>query len=170
MLVQSVRESNLHNRQDLEEVILRKILVRVVGVQGPPVVDVEVEDAEDQHQHDGRELGLESNNNHDAGNESKQASHDPPEAPVTAENEADKEEDEQNTTSELEVHLLVLLVELGKTGWGKLLANPRVREHHHQTTHDREVAQEKVQVEDEAVSDALHDNDQPRRFPSASLR
>jgi len=30
---------DLHDRQDLEEVVLRKVLVRVMGVQGPEVVD-----------------------------------------------------------------------------------------------------------------------------------
>lgn len=149
---------NLHNREDLEEVVLRKVLVGVVGVQCPPVVDVEVEDAEDEHQHNSRELGLEANNDHDAGNQSEQASNDSPEAPVATEDEANEEEDEQDTSSKLEIHLLVLLVELGKTGRGKLLANPRVGQNHHETTHDREIAQEEVQVKDQAVSNALHNH------------
>jgi hypothetical protein len=131
---------NLHNREDLEEVVLRKVLVRVVRVQSPPVVDVEVEDAEDKHQHNSRKLGLKANNNHDAGNESEQASHDSPKAPVATEDEANEEEDEQNTPGKLEVHLLVLLVKLGKTGRSELLTNPGVRKNHHETSHNREVA------------------------------
>src|SRR5690242_1585846 len=127
---------NLHNRENLEEVVLGEVLVRVMGVQSPPVVDVEVEDAENQHQHDRGKLGLEANNNHDASNEAEQASHDSPETPVATEDKANKEENEQNTSSKLEVHFLVLLVELGKTGRGKLLANPGIRENHHETAHD----------------------------------
>jgi hypothetical protein len=149
---------NLHNRKDLEEVVLREVLVGVVGVQSPPIVDVEVEDAENEHQHDRGELGLEANNNHDAGNEAEQAGHNSPETPVTAENETNEQEDQEDASSELEVHLLILLVELGKTGGGKLLANPGVGQNHHQTAHDREVAEEEVQVEDQAISNALHNH------------
>ena len=149
---------NLHNREDLEEVVFREVLVGVVGVQSPPVVDVEVEDAQNEHQHDRRELGLETNNNHDASNETEQASHNSPETPVTAENEADEEEDEQDTSSELEIHLLVLLVELRKTSRSELLANPGVGQDHHQTAHNGKVAEEEVQVENETISDALHNH------------
>lgn len=149
---------NLHNRENLEEIVLGEILVGVVRVQSPPVVDVEVEDAENQHQHDRRELGLEANNNHNAGNEAEQASHNSPETPVPAENKADKEEDEQNASSKLEIHLLVLLVKRGEASRGELLANPGIGEDHHETAHNREVAEEEVQVEDQTVSDALHDN------------
>lgn len=149
---------NLHNGKDLEEVVLRKVLVGVVWVQSPPVVDVEVEDAENKHQHDRRELGLEANNNHNTGNEAEQASHDSPETPVAAENEANEKKDEQNTSSKLEIHLLVLLVELRKTGRGELLAHPRIGKDHHETTHNRKVAQEEVQVKDQAVSNTLHNH------------
>jgi hypothetical protein len=151
--------NNLHNREDLEEVVFRKVLVRVVRVEGPEVVDVEVENAENEHKHDRRELGLETNNDHDAGDESEQAGNDSPETPVTAENEAHKEEDEQDTARKLEVHLLVLLVESRQTGRGELLADPRVGEHHKKPSHDRQIAQEEVEVEHQAVSNALQNHD-----------
>lgn len=143
----------------MEEVVLRKVLVGVVRVQFPPVVNVEVEDAENKHQHDSRELGLEAHNHHDASHESQKTSDDSPEAPVAAEHESNKEEDEENASSELEIHLLVLLVKLGKAGRRKLLAHPRVGEHHEQTAHDGQVAQEEVEVKDKAVANALQDHD-----------
>jgi hypothetical protein len=150
---------DLHNGEDLEEIVLGEVLVRVVRVQGPEVVDQKVEDAEDDDEHDGAELCLETNDDHDAGHESKQANADPPEAPVAAEDEADEEEDEQDTASELEVHLAVLLVEGRETSRGELLADPRVGKHHQETAHDGQVAQEEVEVEDQPVSETLEHHD-----------
>lgn len=128
-------------------------------MQGPEVVDQKVEDAENDDEHDGAELGLETNDDHDAGDKSEQADADPPEVPVAAENEADEEEDEQDATGELEVHLAVLLVELRETSRGELLAHPRIRKHHQQSAHNGQVAQEEVQIEDESVAEALEDDD-----------
>ena len=142
----------------MEEVVLGKVLVGVVRVQSPPVVDVEVEDAENKDEHDGGELGLKANNDHDASNQSQKTGNDSPETPVAAEDKANEEEDEQDTSSELEVHLPVLLVKLGETGRSKLLANPRVGKDHEQTAHDGKIAEEEVEVEDETVSEALQYN------------
>jgi hypothetical protein len=150
---------NLHNRKDLEEIVLRKVLVRVMRVQSPEVVDVEVEDAENEYQHDRRELGLETNNDHDARDKSEHASNNSPDTPVTAEDEANKEEDEEDTARKLEVHFLVLLVQSRKTRRGELLTHPRVRENHEQSSHDREIAQEEVEVENQAISDTLQNHD-----------
>ena len=150
---------NLHDGEDLEEVVLGKVLVRVVGVQSPEVVDQQVEDAENDDEHDSAELGLETDNNHDASDKSKQTDADSPEVPVAAEDEADEEEDEENTARELKVHLAVLLVELRKTSRGKLLAHPRIRKHHQKSSHDGQVAQEEVEVKDESVAETLEDND-----------
>ena len=125
----------------------------------PEVVDVEVEDAENKHQHNRGELGLESNNNHDTSNESEQTGNNSPKTPFTTENEPDEKEDEQDTARKLEVHLLVLLVESGEASGGELLANPGVGEDHKQSSHYRQVAQKEVEVENQAVSDALQNHD-----------
>ena len=125
----------------------------------PEVVDERVEDAEDDDEQGGAELGLEADNDHDAGDEADEADNDAPDGPLAAEDEADKEEDEQDAAGELEVHLAVLLLELGQAGKGLGLAHPRVRQHHEQTAHDGQVAQEEVEVEDEAVAERLGDDD-----------
>ena len=127
-------------------------------MQSPEVVDQQVEDAENDNQHDGAELGLESHNDHNTGDESEQADADSPEVPVATEDEADEEEDQQDTTSELEVHLAVLFVKLGETSGSKLLAHPRVGEDHEKAAHDGQIAQEEVQVEDETVAETLENN------------
>jgi hypothetical protein len=128
-------------------------------VESPEVVDIKVENAQDEHEHDGRELGLETNNHHDTSDESEQAGNDSPETPVAAEDEANKEEDKQDTARQLEVHLLVLLIERRQTSRSELLANPRVGKNHEQSSHDRQIAQEEVEVEDQAVSNALQNHD-----------
>lgn len=153
------REWHLHNRENLEEVVFGEVLVRVVGVQRPEVVDHDVEHAKDNDKHDGAPLGLESDNHHDASNKSKQANSDPPEAPVATENEANEQENEEDTTRELEVHPLVLLIELGKTGGGELLAHPGIRQDHQKSTHNRQVAEEEIEVEDESVANSLKNDD-----------
>jgi hypothetical protein len=150
---------DLHNGEDLEEIVLGKVLVRVMRVQGPEVVDVEVEDAQDKHQHDSRELGLEANDNHDTSDQSEQASNNSPEAPVATEDKANEKEDEQDTAGKLEVHLLVLLIEGWQASRSELLADPGVGEHHKQTSHDGEIAQKEVEVEDQTVADALQHHD-----------
>lgn len=150
---------NLHDGQNLEEVVLREVLVRVVRVQCPEVIDQDIEDAQNNNQHDGAPLGLEANHHHNARHEAKQADSDAPEAPVAAEDEADEQEDQQDTARELEVHALILLIELRQSRGREPLAHPGVRQNHEQASHDRKIAEEEVQVEDEAVADALEDDD-----------
>lgn len=80
------QEKATDDGQNLEEIVLGKVLVRVVGVEleiyvsniflsspkmefatySPEVVDKEVKDAQDDDQKSGAELGLETDNNHDA--------------------------------------------------------------------------------------------------------
>lgn len=125
----------------------------------PEVVDKDVEDAQNGDENDGAPLGLEANDNHNASNKTDQDDRNATNAPLASENEANEQEDEQNTASELEVHLAILLVELGKTGGSELFADPAVGKDHEQTAHDAKVAQEEVEVEDEAVAKGLGDDD-----------
>jgi len=150
---------DLHNGEDLEKVVFRKVLVRVSGVKCPKVVDQNVENTQNQDEQDGAELGLEAYNHHDTSDGADQNDHDTAKAPFASEDESNKEEDEQHATSQLDVHLAVLLVELWQTGWSKLLANPRVGKNHQETTHDRQIAQEEVEVENESVAEGLSDDD-----------
>lgn len=125
----------------------------------PEVVDQDVEHTQQHNQHDRTPLGLESNNDHDTRDEAEQADNNAPETPLAGEDESDEEEDQQHTTSELDVHLAVLLIELGKTGGDELLAHPRVRENHEQATDNTQVAEEEVEVEDQSVTETLNDDD-----------
>lgn len=124
----------------------------------PEVVHKQVEDAQNDDQHDGAPLCLESYHNHDASNQTKDADGYPPEAPVTSKDEANKEENKQDSTRELEIHFTVLLVNLRQTGGCELLAHPAVGQDHEQSAHDGEVAQEEVEVEDEPVAKSLHND------------
>lgn len=56
----------------------------------PEVVDEQVEDTQNEHQHDGTPLSLEAHNNHDASNEAEQADHNPSNAPISGEDESDE--------------------------------------------------------------------------------
>lgn len=127
----------------------------------PEIINQHVKHGQQQNQQNRAPLGLEADDDHDAGDQAEQADHDAPEAPLAGEDEADEQEDQQHAAGELDVHLAVLLVELGQAGGDELLADPRVREHHEQPADDAEVAQEEVQVEDQAVAEALdHDDGQ----------
>lgn len=125
----------------------------------PEVINQHVENAQQHDQKDSAPLGLESNNDHNTRNETEQADNDSPQTPLAGEDKADEEEDQEHTTSELDVHLAVLLVQLRQSGWDELLAHPRVRQHHEQTTDDTQVAEEEVEIEDETVSETLRDHD-----------
>ena len=99
-----------------------------------------------------------TDNNHNASHKSQQTSNNPPETPVTTEHESDKKEDKQHTSSKLEVHLLVLFIELRQTSRRELLANPRITQNHEQTAHDGQVAQEEVEIEDESIANSLQND------------
>ena len=126
----SYGEVDLHNGQRLEEVVLRKVPVLVVFVQGPEVVDHEVEDGQDNHQHYSAELCLEAHNHHDAGDKTECANKNSAKAPLAGENESDEQEDEKYPSGELDIHLAIFLVDLGKTCWRKLLAHPAIGQYH----------------------------------------
>lgn len=125
----------------------------------PEVVDEQVEDAQNDNKHYSAPLGLESDNDHDTSHGTKKNDNQSPEAPLACEDEANKEENEQDAAGKLKVHLTVLFVELGEAGWGELLAHPAVGENHQQASHDRQITQEEVEVEDEAVAEGLSDDD-----------
>ena len=67
-----------------------------------PVVDEHIEDAQKRHQKARRVLGLESHSHHDARAQPDDRDEDTRDGPVALEDEADKEENEQDTSSELE--------------------------------------------------------------------
>lgn len=75
------------------------------------------------------------------------------------EDKAYKDEDEQHTTGELKVGLAVLLVDIGETSKDVFALAECLGEHHEESTHNGEVAEEEVEVKDEAVAEALNDND-----------
>lgn len=125
----------------------------------PEVVDQDVEDAENNHEQRRAPLGLEAHHDHNACEKANDRDDHSADGPSSTENKAHEEEYEQDTTSELEVHLAVLLLELGQAGEDLGLAHPRIRQHHEETAHDGQVAQEEVDVEDEAVPKGLGDHD-----------
>ena len=124
----------------------------------PEVVDQHIEHTQQNHQENSTPLSLEAHNNHNASTQTEQADNDTPQAPLAREDESDKEEDQQHTTSKLDVHLAVLLVQLGQTSRDELLANPRVGQNHKQTTDNTQVAEEEVEIENETVSETLRDD------------
>lgn len=148
-----------------------------LNTYSPEVVHKNVKDAKNNNQERSAVLGLESNNHHDTSNGSQDAHQDTPQGPLAAEDEAHKEEDQQHTASQLEVHLAVLLIDLGQTSKSLGLANPRIRQDHKQTTDNGQVSEEEVEIEDQAVAEGLRDHNphQPsncviRVFPNNNER
>lgn len=114
----------------------------------PEVVHEDVENAQDEDQQNGAKLGLESDHNHDASHEANQRDHDSPQRPLAAPDEADEQEDQEDTSCKLEVHLAVLLVNRGQTSKSLSFPDPGVRQYHHKSTNNGQIAQEEVHVED----------------------
>lgn len=136
----------------------KKAQCRDAVTYSPEVVHQHVEDTQDEYQQRGAPLRLESHHNHDACDQADDGDKHSPDGPLSTEHEADEEEDEEHTTSELEVHLAILLLDLRQAGEGLGLAHPRVRQDHQETAHDRQVAQEEVEIEDQAVAEGLGDD------------
>ena len=147
-----------HDGQDLEEIVLGKVLMGMMLVQGPEVVDKEIEDAQDDNEHDGTELGLEANDDHDAGHKANDADDHTTDAPFAGKDEPDEEEDEKHAACELEVHLAILLVDLGQARWREALADPTIGQDHQESPHDRQIAEKEVEVKDESIAKRLGDD------------
>lgn len=172
-------EQTSYDGQNLEEVILGKILVGVVLVKlqidvsqprkkvqhsrretySPEVVHQNVEDTQDKNQERSAEFGLETNDDHDASNQADKGHTDSPHRPFAAENKPNEKEDQEHPAGQLEVHLTVLLVKSGKSSKSLRLPDPRVGQNHKQTTTDRKVSEEEVEVEDQAIAERLDDDD-----------
>lgn len=125
----------------------------------PEVVHQHIEHTQQQHKQDRAELGLESHHDHHTGEEAEQRNDDTAKSPVSRKDKSNKQEYQQHSPAELDVHLLVLLVDVGQSRKGARLLHRGVAEHHEQSPRDRQVTQEEVQVEDQAVAEGLHDHD-----------
>lgn len=68
----------------------------------PPVVDEDVEHAEDENQERSRPLRLEADRHHCAGGQTNERHEEPANAPLSPEGESDEEEDKQDTSGEQE--------------------------------------------------------------------
>ena len=135
----------------------------------PEVVDEDVEHAQQHHQQDGTQFRLEPNHNHDTSHEPKHANNNPPNAPISRKDEPDEQENQQYPSAKLYIHLAVLFIDTRQAGECNSLPDPAVTQHHEQSAHDREIAQEEVQVEDQAVAECL-DNDDGNETRDRDLR
>lgn len=147
-----------NDRQRLEEIILQEVPLVVLLVQAPPVVDEDVEQAEEDDEESGRPLGLETDDDHATGDEAKDGNDDAGKGPFTSNEEADKEEDEQDSTCQLGIGSSRGLREGGEPEM-LIIHHERVAEDHEQATSNAEIAEEEVEVEEEAVAERLNDND-----------
>lgn len=123
----------------------------------PEVVHQNVENTQDHHEHNGAPLRLESHDHHDAGYETDDNDYHTTEAPFASKHKSNEQENEKYSASQLKVHFSVLLIQCGQPCWGKLLPNPAVGQHHYEAAHDRQVAQEEVDVEDQPIPEGLCD-------------
>ena len=130
-----------------------------ISTYRPEVVDKDVEDAQDGDKDNGAPLGLETNDDHHTGDKSNHDDRHAANAPLACEDEANEQENEEHAAGELEVHLAVLLVELRQAGGRELFADPAVGKDHKEAAHDTQVAQDEVEVENQAVAERLRDDD-----------
>jgi hypothetical protein len=146
-------------------------------VDAPPVIGEHVEHAQDQDEESGRPLRLESHRNHPARTQPDDRHKHSSDAPLSLDDESQKQEDEQDTTGEKEtanqinirilfpwwcqifsLFLPVVLADGWKPGKRSSSGDHRVTEDHEQSTNDAQVAQEEIDVENEAVSESLNDD------------
>lgn len=96
----------------------------------PPVVDQQVEHAQQEHQERRAPPCLESHSDHDASAESKDGHEHSEQCPLSCENEAEEEEDQEDSSCQLKVDSLVRLADVGQTGENVLLLGEGVTEYH----------------------------------------
>lgn len=101
--IAAVRDTFSTLTQGLEKVVLEEIALGVRRVDTPPVVDQHVETRKEEDEERGTPLCLEPNSNHDTRSETEDGDNDTRYAPCALEDETDKQEDQEDTASELEV-------------------------------------------------------------------
>lgn len=158
--------------------VLQEITLRMLRVNAPPVVDEHIEHGQQKDEERARPLGLETHGNHATRAQTDDGHKDPSNGPIPLDYEADKQEDEENTASELEAvikmtsesiqcvcngckHLLlsaVVLIQRWDAGETRFPFGHGFAEDHQQSTNNRQVAQEEVEVKDETVSEALEND------------
>lgn len=121
----------------------------------PEIIDKEIEDAQDDHQHHRTPLCLETHHNHHTSHESEQTNDHSRNTPITSENKPDEQEDQQDPPGKLDVHFAVFLVYRRQPRWGKPFAHPGVAENHEKPTHNAEIAEKEVQVKYKTVAESL---------------
>ena len=152
-----IDEERASERDALEEVALR-----VRGMDAPPRVDGKVERREDDDEVQGALARLVPDGDADARDEARDADKALGNAALAVEDEAEEEEDEEDAAEELQVLLAVLVRDAHGRQVGhdrRLLLRERVGEGHEEAADDRQVAEEEGEVEDEAVTEALREDD-----------
>jgi len=152
-------DKSTNNRKCLEEVVFGKVLLRMVLMERPKVVDQNVKDRQNDDKEDSAVLGLETNDDHDGCDGSNDGYKDSPESKFTRENEADKQENQENTSTQLDIHLLVTLVQSWKSSSHQSLSDPRFGQNEQKTTDDRQISKKEVEIKDESITNALHEDD-----------
>lgn len=74
------------------------------------------------------------------------------------ESHSDEKEDQEDSTSELEVFLAVVISQIGQTGKHTFTGHHRVGEDHEKSANNGEIAEEEIDVKDETVTESLKDN------------
>lgn len=93
--------------KSLEEVVLEEVALRVGGVDGPPVVGKDIENAQDEDKEASRPLRLEADRNHNASAHADNGDQNTHDRPFTLDDESEEQEDEENTSGEEEIFLPV---------------------------------------------------------------
>jgi len=153
------KEQATNDGQCLEKVVFKEIALGVGRVDSPPVVHCDVEDGEENDEECRSPSGLEAHGDHPASGETNDRDDDTGESPLSLEDNTNEKEDEKHATSQLEVLPAIVVTESGQTSKCALAGDHRIGEDHQQTTYNGEVAEEKVDVEDEPVAETLDEDD-----------
>ena len=147
-------------------------------MNAPPVIGKHVEHAQDEHQESSRPLGLEPDGNHAACSQADNRHEYSPDAPLSLNDESQKEEDEKDATGKKEagksvrndpsevkqsvifvsLFLSVVLADVWESGKRCSPSNHGITKDHEQSTNDAQVAQEEVKVENKAITEPLNDD------------
>jgi len=127
-------------------------------MHAPPVVNKHVEHAQNHHEEDGGPLGFEADGYHPAGTETEKGDDHSCDAPCALDAEPEEQEDEEDTASEQEIFFAISFTDRREASKELPSRDHRFTENHDESTDDAQITEEEIEVEDEAITEALDDD------------
>jgi len=145
------------DRKGLEEIVFEEVSHGLVGRDGPPGVEIEVEDVEPGHEHKGGQLGLVADSDEDHQQGADEVLDDLHGGHLESE-EGQKHEDQEDPAGQLEIHLGLVLSQAGHASEQRLALHTALSEDEEEGSDEGEVTEQELEVPEDAVGYSLENH------------